>query len=292
MEQLIEAVESLENGQKKQLDMGLSVDEDLLSTSRKMRWEAEWFVQHVCERLRERDAKVLWGPVLRKMGAHELCIATSNYDRSIEIACNYNGVAFDDGFEELSETEAAMWRGIESVQNGKLKLLKVHGSTDWYMGSDEVVYKLRHPMPLYGNLALSFGDHASSNGPQMTSAMILPTREKLSTQPPYPDVTTDLRNVVREAEVAIFVGTSLRDPDLRDICRQSAGRVPTYVVTLDSGTHGPDVPGVRTIIGTASGFLTSTLPRFLTSGQTDYLDGCADGSFEYCGERVGSQCAG
>lgn len=285
MEHLIEIVERVEEGQEKQRELGFPADEDLLNTSRMMRWEAEWFVQHVCERLREVDAKILWGPVLRKMGDHDLCVATSNYDRAIEIACSFSKVPFDDGFDEFSEMEIAKWRGIEDVQNGKLRLLKVHGSTDWYMGVDGTVYKLRHSMPLYGNLALSFVDNVSSVVPKMTSAMILPTREKRVTQPPYPDLITDFRNIAREAEVAIFVGTSLRDPDLRDICQQCAERVPTYLVTMDSTSDVPVVPNLRTIRGTASGFLTSTLPKFLVCGEVGYLDDCANGRLRTVGKE-------
>ena len=283
MEDLIEYVESVERGQERQRELGFPADEDLLNTSRMMRWEAEWFVQHVCERVREVDAKILWGPVLRKMGDHDLCVATSNYDRAIEIACRFNEVPFDDGFYEFSEMETAEWRRMGVAQNGKLRLIKVHGSTDWYMGEDGTVYKLRHSISLYGNLALSFVDNETAAMPKMTSAMVLPTREKLVTQPPYPDLITDFRNVARETEVAIFVGTSLRDPDLLDICRQCAERIPTYLVTMNGPPNSPVIPNLRTIDGTASGFLTSTLPKFLVCGDVGYLDDCANGALRTVG---------
>ena len=283
MEQLIENVESIERGQNTQRQLGLPTNEALFNTSRMMRWEAEWFVHHVCERFREVDAKILWGPVLRKMGDHDLCVATSNYDRGIEIACRFNGVPFDDGFYEFSEMETAKWRGMEVAQDGKLRLIKVHGSTDWYMGDDGAVYKLRHSISLYGSLGLSFVDNASAIMSKMKSAMVLPTREKLVTQPPYPDLITDFRNVAREAEVAILVGTSLRDPDLLDICRQCAERIPTYLVTMNGPPNSPVVPNLRTIDGTASGFLTSTLPKFLVCGDVGYLDDCANGALRTVG---------
>ena len=200
-----------------------------------------------------------------------MCVATTNYDRAIEIACNSNRVEYDDGFHDFSETEIAKWKGIETEQKEKVKLLKVHGSTDWYLGEDDSVYKLRHPMPLYGNLALSYTSDASRPMPKMRSAMILPTREKRVTQPPYPDLTTDFRNISREVEVAIFVGTSLRDPDLRDICRQSAIRIPTFLVSIDPPSNGPINSSLSTIRETASMFLTSTLPKFLRCADVRYL---------------------
>ena len=277
IESLIELVESVEKGQESLRGLNYQVNEDLLSTSRTMRWEVEWFMQHVCERLRDVDAEVLWGAALRRTGDHELCVATSNYDRAIEIACRSSKVPFDDGFEEGPELETSRWRGISFEQDGIVRLLKVHGSTDWYLGDDGAVYKLRHSMPLYGNLALAYIGDESCSLPRMKSALILPTREKRITQPPYPDLMTDLRNAARMAEVAIFLGTSLRDSDIRDICRQCAERIPTFLVTVDNRVNDLNIPKLRTIRGTASGFLTSTLPVFLAEGEVEYLNDCSNG---------------
>ena len=68
MEGLIENVENLERGQQSQSNLGFAADDTLLRTARAMRWEAEWFVQHVCERLRAIDAKTMWGATLRANG--------------------------------------------------------------------------------------------------------------------------------------------------------------------------------------------------------------------------------
>lgn len=277
MEGLIEHVESLERGQQSQSDLGFGANDILLRTTRAMRWEAEWFVQHVCERLRAIDAKTMWGAAFRQRKNHELCIATTNYDRSIEIACTAWEVPFEDGFEALADDEAAQWQGLVEVPEGGLRLLKIHGSTDWYRGDDARVYKLRHPMPLYGNLALSLVNERDGMTRRMASSLILPTREKRTTIPPYPDLITDFRNFARETDIAIFVGTSLRDPDLHDVCVQCVERgVPTYIVTVNADM---DVPlNAKKILETASRFLTSTLPTFLARGDTEFLDACSDGS--------------
>ena len=284
MEGLIENVESLERGQQSQSILGFGANDILLRTTRAMRWEAEWFVQHVCERLRAIDAKTMWGATLRQRRDHDLCIATTNYDRSIEIACTAWEVPFEDGFEALADDEVAPWQGLVGVLDGRVRLLKIHGSTDWYRGDDGRVYKLRHPMPLYGNLTLSLVNEGEELTRRMTSSLILPTREKRTTLPPYPDLITDFRNFARETEIAIFVGTSLRDPDLHDVCVQCMERgIPTYIVTVDENM---DVPlNVKKIVETASGFLTSTLPTFLACGDTQLLDACSDGSRRGVGTR-------
>ena len=184
-------------------------------------------------------------------------------------------MCLDDGFNVFGDMEVASWNGVEETHEGTIKLLKIHGSTDWYLGDDDSVYKLRHPMPLYGNLILSFSDTASPHVPRMKSAMILPSREKRVTQPPYPELATDLRNTARDVDIAIFVGTSLRDPDLLDICKKCASTMPTFLVTSEAVGNGLNIPNLRTIKETASKFLVSTLPWFLRSGDVEYLNECA-----------------
>jgi len=283
MEGVIENIDNLERGLTSQSNLGFSTDDTLLNTTRAMRWEAEWFVQHLCERLRAIDAKTMWAPTLRQISNHDLCMATTNYDRSFELACAAWDVPFDDGFEVLSNIELAGWKGLGEWSKGTPRLLKIHGSTDWYRGDDGQVYKLRHPMPLYGNLALLLTQTEADRYQKMTSSLILPTREKRTTQPPYPDLITDFRTTARETEMAIFLGASLRDPDLYDICNQCVQRgIPTYFVNVDENLEVPT--GVKKIVETASGFLTSTLPTFLSCGDSGFLDACSNGSQRILGK--------
>ena len=262
LEHLIELVETVEKGERGRKQLGIGSDDQLYGAVRTMRWEAEWYVQHSCERIKETDALALWGSTLRRTDGHELCIVTTNYDRAIENACQHENVIYDDGFAGFDEKEYAEWSGISS--SSLVKLIKIHGSTDWYQGVNGETYKLRHPMPLYGELRVS---NRSGELPELTSAMVLPTREKMINHPPYPDLVTDFRNAARNAEVAFFVGTSLRDPDILDIFRQCNARIPTFLVGRSS--VGSDVlreSQDRNVVDTASGFLISTLPRFLQSG--------------------------
>ena len=253
------------------------VKDELDEVARVMSREAEWYIQHVCERLREVDAHVLWSAALRRTAGHQICLATTNYDRSVEIGCRFSDVVIDDGFEVFDGArEIARWNGVDS--GSPLQLIKMHGSTDWYHGHDERIYKLRHPMPLYGDLAVVDG---GKEWPTMRSALVLPTREKRVNQPPYPDLVTSFRNAVKGAEHAIFVGTSLRDPDIADICRQCAARIPTYFVSKDgvpADVRG--IPGAKVVVQMASTFIASTLPRFLHTSRATVLEetGPADGA--------------
>ena len=268
IEHLIETIDGIVDGAEQRTKLGLCVEDELDEIAPIMSRETEWYIQHVCERLREVDARVLWSAALRKAAGHEICFATTNYDRSIEMGCRFNDVAIDDGFAVFGGREAARWRGVDS--GSPLQLLKMHGSTDWYHGDDGRIYKLRHPMPLYGNLAVVDN---GNEWPKMTSALVLPTREKRVNHPPYPDLVTSFRNAANEAEVAIFVGTSLRDPDIADICRQCAARIPTYLVSKDGApADGGANPGAKVLVQMASKFIASTLPRFLTTSRTTVLE--------------------
>ena len=268
IEDLIEAVDRIVEGNEQQKKLGFPVNEELGNVASVMRQETEWYVQHVCERLREVDARVLWSAALRSTTEHRICFATTNYDRSLEIGGRFHDVVIDDGFELFAEQEVVRWKGIDP--SSALQLVKLHGSTDWYQGSDGSVYKLRHPMPLYGSLAVA---EDGTNRPRMTSALVLPTQEKRVNSPPYPDLVTTFRNAANSADVAIFLGTSLRDPDIQDICRQCAERIPTYFVSSDGAPKGVTVSTrLNVVVQTASKFIASTLPRFLRTSRTDDLD--------------------
>ncbi len=261
IERLIEAVDGIVHGTAHQKRLGFPVDEELSTTVGVMRQEAEWYVQHVCERLRETEARVLWAPAFRQSSGHKICLATTNYDRSVEIGARFSGVDVDDGFEPVDGREIIPWKGVDPTS--AVQLLKIHGSTDWYHGSDARVYKLRHPMPLYGSLAVV---DTGIQALQMKSALVLPTQEKRVNQPPYPDLVTRFRNAAQESDVAVFLGTSLRDPDILDICRQCAARIPTYLVSKDGPPAGMSVgANLRVVVQVATKFIASTLPLLLST---------------------------
>jgi hypothetical protein len=76
-----------------------------------LRSEAEWFVQHACERMNSQRATRMWERLLKTASPESLQIVTTNYDRAIEIAAEAAGVELDDGFERFTGREWADWRG-------------------------------------------------------------------------------------------------------------------------------------------------------------------------------------
>ena len=180
----------------------------------------------------------------------------------------------DDGFEEFAGNEIAKWRGFPTPAG--VQLLKLHGSTDWYHGAAHETFKLRHPMPLYGPLELI--SRRTADLP-LHSALVLPSREKTVTLPPFPVLSAQFRNRAAEADVVIFVGSSLRDPHIRDVCVSSASQKPTFVVSRSGEFAEGVLPAGAAVIRQSSGqFLISSFPKFLRDQSVETLTKYANSS--------------
>ncbi len=267
MEDAIDVIDRLEGGFNARVEIGDVVNEEEIKPYRIIRHEAEWFVQHCCEQVKTSAAVRLWSPALRAQKDIDLTFATTNYDRAIEIAAARLKIHLNDGFEEFSGAESARWCGFDS--SASLRLLKLHGSTNWYRSSNGEVVKLRHPMPLYGRLKIAPEEAANQT---LQSALVLPSREKVTTTNPFPALAAEFRIDAKASDVAIFLGTSLRDPHMHDVFLTCAKNKPTFVVTRSkSFAEGFLPPEVIVISQSAGQFLISTLPEFLRTKNLDVL---------------------
>lgn len=254
IEHLIESLDKIcDARQPLQILDDLTTSLDSVDT---VRSEVEWFVQHAAERIAALDANLMWGSVLRAAGEHELTFVTTNYDRGIELAANAVGITLMDGFEPFGGGEVARWIGFSS-SNTNTSIIKLHGSTDWYSEQNSGhPLKLRHPMPLFGRGTLRL-----SNGEELGSALILPSREKILSKPPYPRLTQAFLNAVDSCDAAVFVGSSLRDEHIKDAAASIAMTRPVYIVNPNGNSL--EVPHAKSIAQPASEFLVSTLPASL-----------------------------
>ena len=225
-----------------------------------IRAEMEWFVQHAAERVTTRDATVMWGSVLRASKDVAITLVTTNYDRAIEMAAHSEGVRLDDGFAAFEQHETVPWRGFLGGDEAHPRLVKLHGSTDWYADNQSgQPTKLRHPMPLFGRSVLKLSD-----GKQLSSAIVLPSREKLLSRAPYLRLSQAFLNAADSCDCAIFVGSSLRDDHVRDAaCLVAARPAPVFIVNPDGNNH--QVEKAVIVREHASLFLLSTLPNALRS---------------------------
>ena len=217
----------------------------------KVRAEVEWFVQHAVNHVMVKDAKLMWGSVLQATSSHDLTLVTTNYDRAIELAANADNVPLDDGFSPFNQAGTSSWKGFGAKQ-GSL-LVKLHGSTDWY--ASDAPTKLRHSVSLFGGATLHLSD-----GQEVHSGLVLPSREKLLNRHPYPRLSQTFLNVADNCEIAIIVGSSLRDPHIHDSAETTASRVPMFVV---NPTNRYGLERAHHISQCASTFLIATLPNAL-----------------------------
>lgn len=267
VEHLIEVLDGL-CGARPSLEV-VGEESEILGAADETRAEVEWYVQHSAERVAASDAALMWGSALRATHLHEVTFVTTNYDRAIEVAANAVGIRIDDGFGPFGESETARWAGF-SAGSGHTEVIKLHGSTDWYaMGDTGEPVKLRHPVALYGRSELRLPE-----GPALRSALVLPSREKMLTNAPFPRLLQRFLNGVDECELAVFIGSSLRDSHIEEAVRSTSLRVPTFVVNPRAAARIERAGNIRQF---ASEFLLSTLPNALAGDPCQVLSTAVDG---------------
>ena len=271
MEDAIDIIDRLESGFTAKVDLGENPDEAEIAPFLTIRQEAEWFVQHCCEQIKAESAIRMWSPTLRAANEVDLTIASTNYDRAVEITAARLSVNIEDGFEDFGASEYAAYRGF--VQSDDMHLYKLHGLTDWYRTGNGEVFKLRHPMPLFGKLQIT---PEKLDDKSLHSALILPSREKAITQPPFQSIASEFRQKAKETDFALFLGSSLRDPHMREVCRECAINKPTFVISQSGNFEDGILPEPAVVIRQgASRFLMTTFPQFLREQDTAVLHDAA-----------------
>ena len=259
MEHAIDVIDRVEGGYRARIDLGEAPDETEIAPYLTIREEAEWFVQHCCEQIRSEAAIRMWSPTLRGTANIELTIATTNYDRAVEISAARLSMSLEDGFDDFVGNELTKWRGLKDGET--TRLLKLHGSTDWYRTERGEVFKVRHPMPLFGQLKISALRFIEQ---PLHSALVLPSREKVITLSPFPDIAAEFRHEAKMADAVIFLGSSLRDPHLQSVAVTCAATKPTYIVSRTGKFEEGVVPSRAVVVKQGAGrFLISTFPKFM-----------------------------
>lgn len=271
MEGLIGDVDAILRGREATRALGLAPgDKQALDQIVVLKQEIEWFIHYLCEGIVTEDALQLWKWTLQELEGHDVTIATTNYDRGIELAMDLSTIELNDGFVAFEDNEYAVWNGLEDGDQNLL--LKLHGSTDWYRSPDgRNVYKLRHPMPLYGELEIRFPSEEETFS--LRDAAVLPSREKTVREQPYDGIRLQFQLAARNADVAIFIGSSFRDPDLESVFQRCASRTKTYIVDQAAEPSlGELEPEVEYLQLTASQFLCSVFPCALVEGDLSQVE--------------------
>ena len=110
-------------------------------------------------------------------------------------------------------------------------------------------------MPLFGRSVLQI------EGQELDSGLVLPSREKRLTGSPYPRLSQAFLNAADCCDLALFVGSSLRDDQIRDAARSIGEKAPVFIVNPAGDNR--KVEDATVISQHASTFLVSTLPNAL-----------------------------
>lgn len=165
------------------------------------------FIVDRCERFNTTRAAGELLPLFQLSTKMTVTIFTTNYDRIIEHCAQETEFPCSDGFVGGSEPVATWARKFD----GSLRLVKLHGSVNWFHHGDAVVRLDRgFPLPSH-EFQLNWA------GRTLTSLMVVPTLQKETLEPPYSELRVLFGDVILASRLLIIAGSSLRDAHLTSV---------------------------------------------------------------------------
>ncbi len=149
-------------------------------------WDPEKLFNETTKYIADIVRSMLWRPKSRldhmsllkgaflDQGIDGITVATLNHDLLFEFYFKYNEIPFNDGFE-LQEQEVEFWESKKLFNESKVRLLKLHGSINWYSFevereefNDYIVGKLN-----YGSFFLNADIPGINKSPLPNHALII-----------------------------------------------------------------------------------------------------------------------
>lgn len=180
-----------------------------LDLADELRGYLDMFLIETCEKFDAAKVKKKLSMLVKVIHAHDAYVFTTNYDRLLEVAAASIGVPYSDGFEQASSRPESKWNGEFSEG---LRLIKLHGSVNWYEEEDsKSLFRLERGYSLPSHeYRLTHGARA------LRPLMIIPTLEKAVLKPPYVGLLTQFSDALKEVDLFVVIGSSLRDDHLRN----------------------------------------------------------------------------
>lgn len=191
-----------------------STERDLLGdldVADELRGYLDAYLIEVCEQFSRPKVEAKLTKFVDFCDSHDAYIFSTNYDRLIETASDKLSVSCADGFEQNSGRPESAWLGSLKDSNG-VKLIKLHGSVNWYREElSDSIFRLEKGYSLPSHeYRLTHGSRA------LRPLMIIPTLEKVVLQNPYATLLTEFSDALRETELLIVIGNSMRDEHIRN----------------------------------------------------------------------------
>lgn len=174
-------------------------------------------------------------PLLHCQG-QPIQIATLNYDQSVELMAAEAGVSLDTGIDAWGGSFEWTWD-----PDAEVRLLKLHGSTNWFIGPRRVQSEGLET-------GVTVGDGERLNVNQSDSLCVVFGRSgKLRSEGPFLAMLRELDRFLSETERLVVVGYSFRDDHINMSIRRWFNRSDSASVTIVD----PNFPKLNDIWGMA-----------------------------------------
>ena len=176
-------------------------------------------------------------PVLADV-EEQLQVASLNYDLSVEHLAERADTTFDTGIEGWRG--GYQWRWKSGV---KLRLLKLHGSLNWYFGNDD------HPGKLTSDVIRLATDMSGDERKRYQNrlALVFGQGAKLRSDGPFLAMLLEFDKFLERTDHLVVVGYSFRDDHINAAVRRwfnkrQSPRVTIINPDLDDWRRSPDAP--------------------------------------------------
>jgi len=160
----------------------------------------------------------------------KLTIATLNYDNGIELMSHSNRIQFSTGIEKWSS------QGRFDFEDDGISLLKLHGSIDWIVGSDEPDAKRKFPQYTIRQVNKIRDEKQNYN-----LALVFGQRNKLTNEGPFLDLLEEFRRSLLVADTLTIVGYSFRDDHINAEIKRWINLTPNFRIRIvDPGFESND----------------------------------------------------
>jgi hypothetical protein len=189
---------------------------------------ASLIVDEMCKQLTTDADDVLYLEPLVKLGMarNGITVASLNYDLSIEQASETVGTTAYTGLKSWVRELDWCW------PNDGIRLLKLHGSIDWYWKS---------PTNPVSPIRIAMADKECENPGLFRPALLFGHGSKLRVEGPFLSLLAEFERMLAAAETLVVVGYSFRDTHINhSIARWLAGNDLRRIVVID-----PEFPDLK-----------------------------------------------
>lgn len=144
-------------------------------------------------------------PLLRYSLEKKSSFVTLNYDNTIELAGQALGLDVDTGFDAWSRSSEFLF------DDGKIPLLKLHGSIDWALSDGRTNEEKPLPFQIIQKIELN-----TSNKNGFHPAVVFGGKNKLTAKGPFLSLIRSFEKQLENTEILTAIGYSFRDDHVNE----------------------------------------------------------------------------